>query len=70
VPRGYAPDHPAAEWLRYQSFTAGRTLSDRDVTSSQLVSRLDAEFSRLLPLVRWLNGAIGLKPAARRRAGV
>ena len=66
VPRGFAPDHPAALWLRHQSFTAGRILSDRDVTSRQLASRLDAEFSRLLPLVRWLNSAIGLKPASRR----
>lgn len=69
VPRGFAPDHPAALWLRYQSFTAGRTLSDRDVTSRELASRLDTEFSRLLPLVRWLNSAIGLKPASRRGAG-
>ena len=66
VPRGFAPDHPAATWLRYQSFTAGRALSDRDVTGRALASRLDAEFTRLLPLVRWLNGAIGLKPASRR----
>jgi uncharacterized protein (TIGR02453 family) len=69
LPRGFAPDHPAAAWLKYQSFTAGRKLSDRDVTGSRLAKRLDEEFARLLPLVRWLNGAIGLKAASKRVAG-
>ena len=66
TPRGFAPDHPAAKWLRYQSFTAGREFSDREVTSRNLGSILEKEFVRLLPLVRWLNGALGLKPARRR----
>jgi uncharacterized protein (TIGR02453 family) len=66
VPRGFAPDHPAAHWLRYQSFTAGRGLSDRDVVGAGLMKRLEGEFKRLLPLVRWLNGALGLKPARHR----
>ena len=33
MPRGYAEDHPAAKWLRFQSFTSGRTLTDAQVTS-------------------------------------
>lgn len=66
TPRGFAPDHPAAQWLRYRSFTAGREFSDREVTSRNLGAVLEKEFVRLLPLVRWLNGALGLKPAGRR----
>ena len=66
VPRGFAPDHRAGEWLRYQSFTAGRELSDREVTSPKLGALLEKDFVRLLPLVRWLNGALGLKPAGHR----
>jgi uncharacterized protein (TIGR02453 family) len=66
MPRGYAEDHPAAKWLRYQSFTSGRTLTDAQVTSSSLVSLLATEFKALLPLVRWLNGTLGFKPATRR----
>ena len=66
TPRGFAPEHPAAKWLRYQSFTAGREFSNREVTSKNLGSLLEKEFVRLLPLVRWLNGALGLKPASRR----
>ncbi len=66
VPRGYAPDHPAARWLRYKSFTLGRALSDAQVTGARLPDLLAQDFAGMLPLVRWLNGALGLKSAARR----
>jgi uncharacterized protein (TIGR02453 family) len=66
MPRGYAEDHPAAKWLRFQSFTSGRTLTDAQVTNASLASFLAREYDALLPLVRWLNGALGFKPAARR----
>lgn len=66
VPRGFAPEHRAAEWLRYQSFTAGRGLSDREITSHTIGALLERDFVRLLPLVRWLNGALGLGPATSR----
>jgi len=66
VPRGYPPDHPAAKWLRFQSFTLGRMLTDRDAVSPRLPALLEADFRRMLPLVRWLNGVLGLKPAERR----
>jgi uncharacterized protein (TIGR02453 family) len=58
MPRGYAEDHPAAKWLRYQSFTSGRVLKDSDVIGPQLPSLLAREFEGLLPLVRWLNEAL------------
>src|SRR5689334_6134225 len=32
MPRGFSEDHPAATWLRYQSFTSGRLLKDSEVT--------------------------------------
>jgi len=66
VPRGYDPDHPAAKWLRYQSFTLGRALSDAQVTSARLPALVAEDFAAMLPLVRWLNASLGLKPAARR----
>ena len=66
VPRGFAPDHPAAEWLRYQSFTAGRALTADEVTGPRLAERLVKDFAALLPMVRWLNEALGLAPADRR----
>jgi uncharacterized protein (TIGR02453 family) len=66
VPRGYPPDHPAAQWLRYRSFTLGRAFTDAQVVSARLPALLEADFALMLPLVRWLNAAMGLKPAARR----
>jgi uncharacterized protein (DUF2461 family) len=66
MPRGYAEDHPAAKWLRFQSFTSGRNLNDAQVTSPSLPSFLAREYEALLPLVRWMNGALGFKPASRR----
>jgi uncharacterized protein (TIGR02453 family) len=66
MPRGYAEDHPAAKWLKYQSFTSGRTLTDDQVTSKSLADFLGKEFAAVLPLVRWLNETLGFKSATRR----
>ena len=66
MPRGYAEDHPAAKWLRFQSFTSGRTLTDAQVTSASLAALLAREYEALLPLVRWLNSSLGFKEALRR----
>jgi len=63
MPRGFAEDHPAAKWLRYQSFTSGRMLEDSQVTNTRLPTLLAREFEGLLPLARWLNNALGY-PAA------
>src|SRR5438046_2381653 len=38
MPRGYAEDHPAAKWLRFQSSTSCRTLTDSQVTSPPVAS--------------------------------
>jgi uncharacterized protein (TIGR02453 family) len=66
MPREYAENHPAAQWLRFQSFTSGRLLTDAQVTRTSLGAFLAREYEALLPLVRWLNGALGFKPASRR----
>ncbi len=66
MPRGFDPDHPAGDWLRYQSFTAGCPLTQADVTSSALPDRLEAVFRTMVPLVRWLNAAMGFRPHTSR----
>ncbi len=60
TPRGYRDDHPAAALLRYKSFTVGRPLSDKQVTGGRLGALLQSQFAAMLPLVRWLNGVLGL----------
>jgi uncharacterized protein (TIGR02453 family) len=66
VPRGFDSDHPAGRWLRLQSFTVGRSLTDAQVTSSRLTATLADDFARILPLVRWLNSTLGFAPAKER----
>ena len=66
MPRGYAESHPAAEWLRYRSFTATRIMTEREIESPRLPDILARDFAALVPLVRWLNAAIGYQKAERR----
>ena len=66
MPRGYADGHPAADLLRHQSFTVGRTLSDAEVLGPKLADALARDYARLVPFVRWFNGALGLRTLARR----
>jgi uncharacterized protein (TIGR02453 family) len=67
VPQGFSPDHPASEWLKLQSFTAAASIETRVVTSTRLVDHLCRDFQALVPLVRWLNRALGYQPANARR---
>jgi uncharacterized protein (TIGR02453 family) len=66
APRGVDPEHPAVPWLRYKSFTVHRMLDDALMTSPRLVATLARDFTALVPMVRWLNAALGFPPAARR----
>ena len=65
-PRGYEEAHPAARWLKFQSFTVGRKLTDAEVTGARLTTILEDHYTLMLPLVRWLNTTLGLKPAKAR----
>ena len=66
MPRGYLETHPAAKWLRYRSFTATRTMSEREVQSPRLPEILARDFAALAPLVRWINQALGYRAWDRR----
>ncbi len=66
MPRGYDERHPAARWLKYRSFTVWRRLSEAEVLDPRLPATLARDFTAMVPLVRWLNGAIGYRPAESR----
>jgi len=66
MPRGYSDNHPAARWLRYRSFTATRDLDLDEVLSPRLPDILERDFAALVPLVRWLNQAIGYRAWDKR----
>lgn len=66
MPRGYREDHPAARWLRYQSFTVARMLSEKDFFSPRLARTLAKDYEALTPYVRWLNRALGYREVSSR----
>ncbi len=66
LPRGYEPGHPAEPWLRYVSFTVSAPLTDKDVLGKKLGEKIEQDFKVMLPLVRWLNAALGYAPSERR----
>jgi len=65
-PRGYAADRPAAEWLRYRSFTVSHAIPASALQRADLPDWLARAYRPAIPLVRWLNGAVGLPAASRR----
>jgi uncharacterized protein (TIGR02453 family) len=66
LPRGYDMGHPAEPWLRFVSFTVSAPLRDKDVLSPRLGERIERDYRSMLPLVRWLNSALGYAPAEHR----
>jgi uncharacterized protein (TIGR02453 family) len=55
VPRGYAADHPAGEYLKHRQFLAGREFPADLATSEDFYPTLVATFEAITPLVRFLN---------------
>lgn len=55
VPRGFARDDPAAEYLKYRSFLAGREFPETFATDAAFYPTLVATFKAALPLVRFLT---------------
>jgi uncharacterized protein (TIGR02453 family) len=55
VPRGYASDHPAAHYLQFKQFLAGREYDAEFATSRRFYPELLSVFRAVAPLVRFLN---------------
>ena len=66
LPRGVAEHHPAAPWMRHQSFLFGREMRESEALSPKLGASLEADYRLMVPLIRFVNSALGLKPAATR----
>jgi uncharacterized protein (TIGR02453 family) len=60
LPRGFEPDHPAAGWLRYKSFTAKRMLADGDVGSRQFIKTVATDIEIMRPFIVWIGNAVSL----------
>lgn len=58
APKGYDSSHPDIEYLKLKSFTAGRKLSDKDLSSPDSVTLSINLFKKLYPLMVFLRNAI------------
>ena len=66
MPRGFAENHPAADWLRFNSFTVSATYSDKQMLAPNLIDRAMKDYALIVPLCRWLNAALGYPTATSR----
>ncbi|MGQ0642243.1 MAG: DUF2461 domain-containing protein [Gemmatimonadaceae bacterium] len=66
VPRGFAADHAAGDLLRNVSYIVGRSVTDAEALDSKIAQRVEKDFTVALPLVRWLNSALGYRSATSR----
>jgi uncharacterized protein (TIGR02453 family) len=55
TPRGFPKDHPAAEYLKFRQFLAGREFAATFATSGRFYAGLLTVFKRVAPLLRFLN---------------
>jgi len=59
-PRGYPADHPLIEDLKRKTIFAGRSFKDTEITSSRFIDSVEDVFIDLVPLMRFINDALGL----------
>ena len=73
LPRGHAADDPAAEYLKYKHFLAGREFTAAFATTPEFYPALLETFRAVMPLVRFLNQPLLPESGAilqdERRAG-
>src|SRR5262249_12675674 len=58
VPRGFAKDHEAADYLRYRQFLAGKEFPARFAARSGFYGGMLGVFRTIAPLVRFLNESL------------
>ena len=59
VPKGYAEDNPAIEYLKLKSFTVGCKIADADLTKKGLDKKVIDAFGVMKPFVDFLNRSVG-----------
>jgi len=67
VPRGFRPDHPAAEYLKHKQFLASRTFPCAAATMPSFYGIVLETFRAMLPLIRFLNEPIVQSRRVRER---
>ncbi len=65
VPKGFPPDHPAADLLRHKQYLLFTTLDPSIVTTPKLFTELEKRFRAMTPFLDFLNAPLA---ASKRRA--
>jgi uncharacterized protein (DUF2461 family) len=55
APRGFDPEHPAADYVRYKQYLASRTLEPESATSNGFYKNVVGTFRAMMPFIRFLN---------------
>jgi uncharacterized protein (TIGR02453 family) len=63
VPRGFATDHPAAHYLRFRQFLAGREYPASFAISPRFYGEVVKVFRQVAPLTRFLNAPLLARPS-------
>ena len=58
IPKGYAKDHPEAEYLKLKSYIVVYDFTDKEVTSADFISKAADTYKAMVPLVKFLNTCI------------
>jgi uncharacterized protein (TIGR02453 family) len=57
-PKGYDKENPAIEYLKLKSLVAIQPLSDADLVSKDLLKKVVAAFTALMPLIKFINRSL------------
>jgi uncharacterized protein (TIGR02453 family) len=59
APLGYPIDHPMIEWLRFKSYYTGVEWKEKECYSPKFLDKIVSIYRDMLPLIRFLNEALG-----------
>jgi uncharacterized protein (TIGR02453 family) len=59
-PRGYSPDHPRIDLLRYKSMVVGKSYGFENLDTPKLLTRVRTDWRALRPLVDWVAARVDI----------
>jgi uncharacterized protein (TIGR02453 family) len=57
-PKGFDPENPAIEWLKYKGFFTQKNLTNQELLDDQLLKKILSGYQAAKPLVDFINGSI------------
>jgi uncharacterized protein (TIGR02453 family) len=58
VPKGFAKDHPYADWLKLKSYIVVHPLSDKEIMEQGFIKKITVVAKTIMPLNRFLKEAL------------